>query len=142
MMSSNPTHKGQRLELGGRTYIVPAMNAGTIEDFEDRIAALEQGREPRPAMLVVDLLHRCLRRNYPDIDRDFVRDHVDLDNWCEIFAMVMGQSGYRQWAELEAAQGNERALQILATLKGGAGAPSTPTSPPVSDGPSSTAAST
>lgn len=142
MSSGNTPHKGQPLELGGRVYLVPAMNAGTVEDFEDRIAAIQEGREARPVGLVVDLLHRCLRRNYPDIERDFVREHVDLDNWGEIFAMVMGQSGYRQWAELESEKGNPRALQILATLKGGAGAPSMPTSPPVSDGPSSTAEST
>jgi len=141
-MSQAPRFKGLPIDLGGTTYIVPPMNAGTFEDFEDRIAALQGGQEPRPVALVVDLLHRSLRRNYPEISREVVRDHVDLDNWTELFAMVMGQSGYRQWAEAEAAQGNARAIQILQTLNPGAGSPPTPTLPPPSAGPSSTAEST
>jgi hypothetical protein len=140
-MSQLPRYKGLPIELDGQTFIVPPMNAGTFEDFEDRISAIQTGTEPRPVGLVVDLLHRSLRRNYPEMPRDLVRDHVDLDNWTELFAMVMGQSGYRQWAELEASQGNERALQILQAMSPGAGAPSTPTSPPPSAGPSSTAES-
>jgi hypothetical protein len=142
-MSSTPRFKGVSVDLGGTIYVVPAMNAGTFEDFEDRIAALQGGRELKPVGLVVDLLHRCLRRNYPEIDRNVVREFVDLDNWGELFAIVMGESGYKQWAELEASQGNARALQILkAMTTPGTGAPSTPTLPPPSAGPSSTAAST
>lgn len=141
--SNPPRFKGFPFDLGDRTLIVPAMNAGTFEDFEQRIVALQQGQEPKPVALVVDLLHRCLRRNYPEISRDEVREFVDLDNWSELFAMVMGESGYRQWVEVEAAQGNPRALQVQQRLQqAGAGAPSTPTSPPASAGPSSTPEST
>lgn len=141
-MSGTPKYKGRPVTLGAAVFIVPAMNAGTFEDYEERILAMQAGQEARPVALVVDLLHRCLRRNYPEIDREVVRDNVDLDNWTELFAMMMGESGYRQWAELEATQGNARALQILQTLNPGAGAPSMPTSPPDSAGPSNTAGST
>lgn len=137
-MPATPRYKGQRIDLGGTVYTVPAMNAGTFEDFEDRINALQAGQEPKPVTLVVDLLHRCLRRNYPEIEREVVREGVDLDNWSELFAMVMGESGYRQWVELEASQGNARALQILQAMNPGTGAPSSPTLPPPSAGPSST----
>lgn len=138
-MISTPRYKGVPVVLGDTTYVLPAMNAGTFEDYEDRINALQAGQEPRPVGLVVDLVHRSLRRNYPELERDMVREHVDLDNWAELFAMVMGESGYKQWAELEARQGNARALQILKAMSPGTGAPSTPTSPLPSDGPSSTA---
>lgn len=121
-------YRGVPINLGGETYTVPAMNAGTFEDFEDRIAALQAGTETKPVNLVVDLLHRCLLRNYPGISRETLRDHVDLDNWAEIFAMIMGQSGYKRWLELEATQGNPRALQLLQEMQpSGAGAPSTHT---------------
>lgn len=145
-MTGMPRYKGFPLDLPAGTVTVPAMSAGTLEDLEDRINALQAGTEPRPVQLVVELLHRCLRRNYPDMSIEPIRDHVDLDNWPELLAMVMGESGYRQWVEIEAAAGNVRALQIQATLTttatAGTGAPSTPTSPPPSDGPSSTAEST
>jgi hypothetical protein len=145
-MTGTPRYKGFPLDLPGGTLTVPAMSAGTLEDLEDRINALQSGNEPKPMQLVVELLHRCLRRNYPDLPVDPIRDHVDLNNWPELLAMVMGESGYRQWVELEAAAGNARALQIQATLTttapAGTGAPSMPTSPIPSDGPSSTAEST
>lgn len=141
-MSGTPKYKGRPVTLGEAVFIVPAMNAGTFEDYEDRIMAMQAGQEPRPVALVVDLLHRCLLRNYPDIEREVVREYVDVDNWVELFAMVMGESGYRQWAELEASQGNVRALQILQTLNPGAGAPSMPTSQPDSAGHSNTAGNT
>jgi hypothetical protein len=141
-MTGQPKYKGRPVELGGQVLIVPAMNAGTFEDFEDRIAALQAGTEPKPIGLVVDLLHRCLRRNYPEIEREFVREVVDVDNWAELFAVIMGESGYRQWVDAEAAAGNPRALQIQQTLSPGAGAPSSPTSPPASAGPSNTPANT
>lgn len=137
-----PRYKGFPFQLGDQEVTVPAMNAGTFEDFEERIAALQRGEEAKPVALVVDLLHRCLRRNYPDMTRETVREHVDLDNWQQLFAMVMGESGYRQWVELEASQGNLTALRIQQTLKAGAGAPSSPTSRPASAGPSSTPEST
>jgi hypothetical protein len=142
-----PRFKGFPLELDGAAYTVPAMNAGTVEDFEDRIKALQTGMlDSSPVSLVTDLVHRSLLRNYPTLPREVVRDHVDMDNWAELFSMVMGQSGYKQWAEAAAAEGNERAQQILTAnwpaRTTGTGAPSLPTSPPAPAGPSSTAAST
>lgn len=142
-----PKYKGFPVTIEGVDYIVPSMNAGTVEDFEDRIKALQTGTlDSSPVALVTDLLHRSLLRNYPGLSRALVRDFVDMDNWAEMFSMVMGQSGYKQWAEAAAAEGNERAQQILTAhwpaRANGAGAPSLPTSPQAPAGPSSTAEST
>jgi hypothetical protein len=138
-----PRYKGFPVDMGGVVYVVPAMNAGTIEDYWDRIQALQAGREPMPIMLVVDLMHRALLRNYPHMLRETVRDHIDANNWEEILSMLMGEAGFKQWAELAAAQGNARAQQILTanwpTRSTGAGAPSLPTSPPAPAGPLPTA---
>lgn len=139
-----PRYRGFSVDMGGTVFVVPAMNAGTIEDYWDRIQALQAGTEAMPIMLVVDLLHRALLRNYPGMGRQVARDHVDADNWQELFAMLMGESGFRQWAEVAAAEGNVRAQQILTatwpTRASEPGAPSLPTLPLPPAGPSPTAA--
>jgi hypothetical protein len=122
---------GFLLPMGESRYVVPAMNVGTIEAYADRIQALQDGQDALPMLLVADLLHRSLVRNYPELQRELVADHVDADNWPELFAMLMGQSGFKQWAQINAEAGNARAQQIL-TENGwarlnGPGAPSSPT---------------
>lgn len=119
-------HRGITIDIGGTPYVVPAMSLGIIEDFQTQIDAFEAGTHERPMGLVLDLLHACLRRNYPDLPRELLRDFVDMDNFAELFAVVMGSSGYKRWLESEANAGNERARQTLTTLNG-TGAPSMPT---------------
>jgi hypothetical protein len=141
----SPRYKGFRVDLGGSGFTVPAMNVGTIEAYAERIQALQEGQDNLPMVLVADLLHRSLLRNYPELPRELVADHVDADNWPELFAMLMGESGFKQWAQINAEAGNARAQQIL-TENGwarlnGPGAPSLPTLSPAPAGPTSTAES-
>ena len=140
-----PRYKGFPVDIGGAVFIVPAMNVGTIETHAERIQALQDGQDNMPMVLVADLLHSSLQRNYPELPRELVADHVDADNWPELFAMLMGTSGFKQWAQINAEAGNARAQQIL-TENGwprmnGPGAPSLPTLSPAPAGPTSTAAS-
>jgi hypothetical protein len=140
-----PRYRGFAVDLGGAVFIVPALNVGAIRDFQDRIEALQAGQDPMPILLLAELLHRALLRNYPTLSRELVDDHVDGDNWPELFAMLMGESGFKRWAEVNAELGNVRAQQILTanwpTRTNGTGAPPLPTLQPAPAGPSTTAAS-
>jgi hypothetical protein len=124
--------KGVAIELGGAPYVLPPLSLGALEDFEQRLESFSALKVIDQVRLVVDLVHRALRRNYPELTRDEVRELVDTDNAFDLFAKVLSVSGLTQG---EADAGNPRA-----TATHGTGSPSTPTSPPVSDGPSSTAA--
>ncbi|WP_428421967.1 hypothetical protein [Methylibium sp.] len=126
---SGPRYAGVEILLDGTPHIVPPLTLGAIEDFQDRLASA--GARPDVG-LVIDLLTRGLKRNYPDITREAVREGIDLGAMYQIFNSVLGASGFTA----EADEGN-----AVATASG-TGAPSMPTSSPASDGPSSTAAST
>jgi len=132
-MSGTPRFKGVAIELGGTTYIVPPLTLGSFEDHADAIKGFDP-TAPTPASvrLVVDLLTAALRRNYPEMTRDTVRDLVDLQTMVPVMYALMGVSG-----AVEGGEGNPGA-----TARAGTGSLSTPSSPPVSAGPSSTAAST
>jgi hypothetical protein len=124
--------KGVALELGGDTFVVPPLTLGAFEDHADALRSFDGQPSVANVRMVVDLLTRALQRNYPDITRDEVRERVDLQSMSAVMFALMGVSG-----ATEAAAGNTGATATLGT-----GSPSMPASPPVSDGPSSTAAST
>ena len=137
-MSQQPKYKGVELAIGEQVLILPPMSCGIVEAFEPRLLALNEGTEVQPLKVVADLMHACLKRNYPDLPRDVVADHVDMDNWEECFARVLGQSGYSKWLEQQQ-QGATEGNAMATTEISGTGDPSTPTSLPASGGPSTTA---
>lgn len=132
-MSGAARFPGVEVDLGGRVFVVPALSLGAVEEFEPiiqrfgRMAMLEQLRA------TIDILLRALRRNYPDLERDELAELVDIRSAARIFDQLMAVSGLAP----DDSQG-----KAPATASDGTGSPSMPTSPPVSAGPSSTAAST
>jgi hypothetical protein len=129
-----PRFAGVPFTLGGQAYVVPPLSLGAIEEFE---AAIE-GFEAMPTMaqlrFVVDLAHRALRRNYPELQRAELAELIDISNAFSLFATILQVAGL--------VRVDEEAGKAMATASGGTGSASMPTSPPVSAGPSSTAAST
>lgn len=129
---TTPRHAGVPIDLDGTPHVLPPLTLGAIEDYEARIK--QAGAAPPPG-LVIDLLHRALRRNYPELTREQVAEGVDLQGMAAAFRSLMGVSGFAARVE-DGGEGNPTATAP------GTGAPSMPTSPPVSAGASSTAAST
>ena len=85
--------KGIEITFGeGETYTVPPLSLGSVEDLQDRLGAYN----PNGAMdvsLVVDCLTASLKRNYPDMTRERVRDMVGLENMVQVMEAVMNVSG-------------------------------------------------
>jgi hypothetical protein len=98
-MSTTPSIKGIPLILGGVTYTLPAASLATLEANADQLdkvnAAFATGGSfgLRDMLFVTDFATACLRRNYPDIDRSVVAEHVGLDNVIDVLQMCLDTSG-------------------------------------------------
>lgn len=123
-MSTTPRFAGVDVVLGGRTFVLPPMSLGIVEKFQARIDTFLKGTETNAIGLMIDVMHACLRRNYPELTRDEVGDLLDTTTINEAFITLLHQSGWR--ADTDAAAG-EAPGNPGATVSPGTGAPSTPT---------------
>lgn len=99
--------KGVKMELGGKTYIVPPLSLGAIEMMQDRISNFKGSASMESVGTVIDALHSALSRNYPDITREQVANMVDLGSMQEVMEAVMDVSGLkRKEQELGEARGS------------------------------------
>lgn len=125
---------GVWLEIGGETFMCPPLALGDLELLQDRLAAFEQAVSPtdREAVrTVLDAVLAALQRNYPEMTRERLSRLLDVGNMDRAMAAVMGVSlPPVESGESPPAQGRST------------GDGSTPTSPPVPAGPSSTFEST
>ncbi|BCA57683.1 hypothetical protein [Sphingomonas sp. HMP6] len=92
--------KGITLTLGdGNAYVMPPLTLGALEDFQDGIAAMEQGGLDKETIATtIDVALASLKRNYPEMTRDMVRELIDLEIMAEVFEAVMDVSGLRRKA--------------------------------------------
>ncbi|OIR10975.1 hypothetical protein GALL_71460 [mine drainage metagenome] len=110
--------KGMDINLGGTVYTVPPLSLGAIEDMHDRLLSFKGGADPESCKLVIDCTWRALKRNYPDIERDFVRENVGFENMGEVMSAVMNVSMLRQ-------KGDDAAGKAMAESSTGTGSTST-----------------
>lgn len=86
--------KGKEIELGGKTWIVPPLNLNAVEHFQDRLAGFTGGIDPQSVTLVAEVTHSALKRNYPDVTLEEVKDMLDLGNMIEVFQAVLQVAGF------------------------------------------------
>lgn len=100
--------KGIKLKLGDTEYIVPPLALGALEDLQDQLGTFTGGADPESVRTVIDSATAALKRNYPDITRDQVRNMIGLENMAEVLQAVMDVSGLRrkEIEEGEAPPGN------------------------------------
>jgi len=122
-------HAGTEVELGGRKFTVPPLTLGALEEFQRRIAVFETMAPADQATLVLDLSHRALKRNYPELTREELAELLDMNNMFDIFLALMSVTGLLKGPD------DPKATAAAS----GTGSPSTPTSAPASGGPSSIA---
>ena len=90
--------EGQKIKIGDRELEIPPLSFGNLMDLEDKIAAIMDGdakkvfsKERIQAQL--DVIHAAVKRNYPDITADWLRDNLDLGNAIKVIKMVLSTSG-------------------------------------------------
>lgn len=85
--------------LGGITYTLPPASLAALEANADQLdkinAAFTNGSSfgLRDLLFVIDFATDCLHRNYPDLDRSVVAEHVGLDSVIDVMQMCLDTSG-------------------------------------------------
>jgi len=110
-MGENPAnmHEGMAVRMGGRDWIVPALNMRQVRYFEEKGAltrAFEVGplSPPEDRSLALEIIHAAMGRNYPDLTVEVLEELLDLNNTPKVFLSIMGLSGLTEKGERPAGE--------------------------------------
>lgn len=84
--------KGKTINFAGTDYVMPPLNLASLEHFQDKLANYTGGIDRESVQFVVEVAHAALKRNYPDVTIDQLKDWIDLGNIQEVFSAVMNVS--------------------------------------------------
>ena len=88
--------KGIKLTLGdGAEYVVAPLTLGALEDLQEKIEAVDGTMTAANISTIIDVTTASLKRNYPDMTREQVRDLVDVENMGDVFEACMDISGMK-----------------------------------------------
>lgn len=96
--------KGIAVEMGGTEYIVPPLTLGALERLMPKISKMQGGSGGNVQInaemvdTILDCSHAALQRNYPDLQRDELRELLDVGNMMTVFEAVMDVSGLKRKA--------------------------------------------
>lgn len=94
---------GVVFKFGGQDYIVPALNVKGARKHAEAIIGVGVLKPIDQLSSIVDITLSAIQRNYPDVTQDFMENWLDLRNMREVFDAVVGQSGFKQSGEAQAA---------------------------------------
>ncbi|MCU4314903.1 hypothetical protein KTH46_07685 [Acinetobacter bereziniae] len=83
--------RGTTIQIDGQPFVFAPLSLGAVEKL---LPAL-QGFKPNDVGTVIDVAHKSLKRNYPDITREDVADMLYMDQLEEVMAAVMSVSGLK-----------------------------------------------
>jgi len=82
--------RGNPLKIDGQIWIFAPLSLGAAEKLMPKLKTFD----PSDFALVVDVAHGSLKRNYPDITREYIADELlDVGHVNDVFETVMGASG-------------------------------------------------
>jgi len=99
--SSEGLFEGDTMKIRGREIVVPALSLGWIEDNAKLLEKLSMMDEKKPlaqadVVNIIKVAQAALSRNYPNITTVNLRPLIDLRNFRQLFALIMGASGFVQ----------------------------------------------
>ena len=81
---------GKHITLNGREFIVPAAPLSCVRRHHD----VFEGTAPVTLLIMAEIIHAALRRNYPELTQDELEnEYLDVANMKEVFNIVMNVSG-------------------------------------------------
>lgn len=83
--------RGTTVMIDAQAYVFAPLSLGAIEKLLPALQAFN----PNDVSLVIDVAHKSLKRNYPEISRDDVADLIYMDQLGEIMEAVMSVSGLK-----------------------------------------------
>ncbi|MDF2418480.1 hypothetical protein GWP85_13345 [Acinetobacter beijerinckii] len=93
--------RGKELIIDGKPLMFAPLSLGAIEKLLPALQSFESSN----VGLVIDVAHKSLKRNYPDISRDDVADLIYMDQLEEVIGAVMSVSGLQNKEVKEEQQG-------------------------------------
>lgn len=82
--------RGNPLKINGQVWIFAPLSLGTAEKLMPKLKTFD----PSDFALVADVAYSSLKRNYPDITREYIADELlDVGHVNDVFETVMGASG-------------------------------------------------
>ena len=89
---------GVWVQLGDKSYKVPPLNFKSIRALMGKlntISAMQKNSMPTDDQIQVvsELMQAALARNYPNLSLDDIEDGLDMGNFGNALAAVMGTSG-------------------------------------------------
>lgn len=80
----------------GKKYIIPPLNLKALKKFNGEIEKITIDATPNPIKLdlICQLTLAAAKRNYPNMEADFLEEWIDMGNCWRIFGAMMGQSGF------------------------------------------------
>lgn len=88
--------EGVAIKIGVKEYIIPALNFKQIRTLMPKIQKLSAvGATMSDEQMddVFTVIQAAVSRNYPEINKDFLEDNIDMNNVRPIINAIMGQSG-------------------------------------------------
>ncbi len=97
MGTPTPRFAGVDVEIGGRSYCVPPLSLGALERFWPFVQSLGNGSAAASPMELLaktaELVHQALKRNYPELTEDDVKEMLDIKNFRQVLDSVLTASG-------------------------------------------------
>lgn len=82
--------RGNPLKINGQLWIFAPLSLGAAEKLMPKLKTFD----PSDFALVADVAHSSLKRNYPEITREYIADELlDIGHVNAVFETVMGASG-------------------------------------------------
>ena len=95
--------RGATIKIDGQLFVFAPLSLGAVEKL---LPAL-QGFSPNDVGTVIDVAHKSLKRNYPDITRDDVADMLYIDQLEEVMSVVMSASGLKSNSQSSGGESGE-----------------------------------
>lgn len=87
--------RGNVKNISGFDWIFAPAPLGTLERFQDQLNS-----DNVPITVIVDMAYICLKRNYPEITREYVADELlDMGNMQDILGIITKTSGLQHSGE-------------------------------------------
>lgn len=87
---------GIEINFGDESRVVPPLNLATLERMQKRLLEFKGGIDPDSVATVIDAAHSALKRNYPDVTREWVAENIDVGNMSDVMSAVMDVAGMRR----------------------------------------------
>lgn len=87
--------RGNEKTINGQKLIFAPLPLGALEKYQKDLEA-----NSVPIAVIIDVAHISLKRNYPDIKREYVADELlDIANMSEVLEIVIATSGLKHEGE-------------------------------------------